>query len=207
MPPLILASASPRRRELLRQIGVRFHCRPVDLCEALRPRESARHYVTRLAQEKALAGLAREDGAAVVLGADTCVTMAEQILTKPVDERDAVAMLMRLSGRRHRVLTAVALAAKGRIEVCCVGTEVEFIELDEARCRHYWRTGEPRDKAGAYGIQGLGAVFVKAIEGSYSAVVGLPLMQTAAMLQRFDIPIWQPDGTLTNQLAEDAEDG
>jgi len=192
MPHLILASASPRRRELLQQIGVPFHVQPVDICEDARPGESAAAYVTRLAKEKAQAGLAIADAAAVVLGADTTVVIDGRILAKPADEEDAVGMLMRLSGRRHQVLTAVALSSAERTEVRCVTTEVEFIELDEARCRQYWCTGEPCDKAGAYGIQGLGAVFVKAIHGSYSAVVGLPLMETAAMLQAFDIPLWQP---------------
>jgi septum formation protein len=191
MPHLILASASPRRRELLEQIGVRFDCRPVDICEDPLPQESAHAYVTRLAKEKALAGLARAGEGAVVLGSDTTVAIDDHILAKPVDEDDAVAMLMRLSGRWHQVLTAVALAGADRVEQCCVVTKVKFIELDESRCRRYWRTGEPCDKAGAYGIQGFGAVFVKAIHGSYSAVVGLPLMETAELLQRFDIPLWQ----------------
>jgi len=193
MPHLILASASPRRRELLQQIGVHFDCCPVDICEAVKSDESAQTYVTRLAKEKALAGLAKAQPGAVVLGSDTTVAIDDHILAKPVDEADAVSMLMTLSGRRHQVLTAVALASEGRVEVCCVATDVEFIELDEARCRRYWQTKEPCDKAGAYGIQGLGAVFVKAIHGSYSAVVGLPLMETAALLQRFDIPVWQPE--------------
>jgi septum formation protein len=193
MPHLILASASPRRRELLEQIGVHSDCRPVDICEDPLQQESAREYVTRLAQEKALAGLEQAGGDSVVLGSDTTVAIDDHILAKPANEDEAVAMLMQLSGRRHQVLTAVALAAEGRVEVCCVGTDVEFIELDETRCRQYWRTGEPCDKAGAYGIQGLGAVFVKSINGSYSAVVGLPLMETAAMLQKFDIPLWQPN--------------
>jgi len=192
MPHLILASASPRRRELLQQIGVPFLVQPVDICEDTQPGESAAAYVTRLAEEKAQAGLAVAGSAAVVLGADTTVVIDDQILVKPADEEEAVRMLMRLSGRRHQVLTAVALASTERTEVRCVTTGVEFIELDEARCRQYWHTGEPCDKAGAYGIQGLGAVFVKAIHGSYSAVVGLPLMETAAMLQAFNIPIWQP---------------
>lgn len=191
MPHLILASASPRRRELLQQIGVPFQVQPVDICEDPQPGESAAAYVTRLAREKAQAGLAAAGSGAVVLGADTTVVIDDQILAKPANEEEAVGMLMRLSGRQHQVLTAVALASAERTEVRCVLTEVEFIELDENLCRRYWRTGEPCDKAGAYGIQGLGAVFVKAIHGSYSAVVGLPLMETAAMLQAFDIPLWQ----------------
>lgn len=191
MPSLILASASPRRRELLEQICVQFECRPVDICEDPLPGEAAHDYVSRLALEKAQAGLALSGGDVVVLGSDTTVAIDDHILAKPADEEEAVAMLMKLSGRQHQVLTGVALVSASGVETCCVATDVEFIELDEALCRQYWRTGEPCDKAGSYGIQGMGAVFVKAIHGSYSAVVGLPLMETARMLQCFDIPVWQ----------------
>ncbi|GAA0689478.1 Maf family protein [Marinobacterium maritimum] len=190
MPELILASASPRRRELLSQIGVPFRCCPVDIDETPQPEEPAQAYVERLALEKAVA-CRQLNPAAVVLGSDTSVVVDGRILGKPVDEADAVRMLMMLSGRRHQVMTAVAVVDEQRQRVETVTTDVAFIELDEARCRAYWRTGEPCDKAGAYGIQGLGAVLVRGIEGSYSAVVGLPLMQTAALLQQFDIPVWQ----------------
>lgn len=191
MPELILASASPRRRELLAQIGVSFRCCPVDIDETPQPEESAQAYVERLALEKAeVCRQLHPD--AVVLGSDTSVVVDGRILGKPVDEADAVRMLMLLSGRQHQVMTAVAVVDEQRQRVETVTTEVAFIELDEARCRAYWRTGEPCDKAGAYGIQGLGAVLVRGIEGSYSAVVGLPLMQAAALLQQFDIPVWQP---------------
>ncbi len=190
MPELILASASPRRRELLSQIGVSFHCCPVDIDETPQPEEPAQAYVERLALEKA-AVCRQLNSEAVVLGSDTSVVVDGQILGKPVDEADAVRMLLLLSGRRHQVMTAVAVVDGERQRVETVITEVMFVELDEARCRDYWRTGEPCDKAGAYGIQGLGAVLVRCIEGSYSAVVGLPLMQTAALLQQFDIPVWQ----------------
>ncbi len=191
MSELILASASPRRRELLSQIGVSFHCCPVDIDETPRPEEPPQRYVERLALEKAQA-CRQQYPEAVVLGSDTSVVVDGQILGKPVDEADAVRMLMRLSGRQHQVMTAVAVVDGERQRIETVTTRVAFIELDEARCRAYWRTGEPCDKAGAYGIQGLGAVLVRGIEGSYSAVVGLPLMQTAALLQQFDIPVWQP---------------
>jgi septum formation protein len=191
MSELILASASPRRRELLTQIGVACRCCPVDIDETPQPDEPARVYVERLALEKARECL-RQNPEAVVLGSDTSVVVDGQILGKPVDEEDAVRMLKLLSGREHQVMTAVAVVDRTRQRVETVTTDVAFIELDEARCRAYWHTGEPCDKAGAYGIQGLGAVLVKGIKGSYSAVVGLPLMQTAALLQQFDIPVWQP---------------
>ncbi|GAA0788115.1 Maf family protein [Marinobacterium sediminicola] len=197
MPELILASASPRRRELLSQIGVEFTCRPVDIDETPLPDEPPRAYVERLALEKARACQQLNPGT-VVLGSDTSVVVDGCILGKPVDEADAVRMLMLLSGRQHQVMTAVALVDDQRQCVETVITDVAFVELDEARCRAYWRTGEPCDKAGAYGIQGLGAVLVRGIEGSYSAVVGLPLMQTAALLQQFDIPIWQQSIIIKN---------
>ncbi len=190
MTDLILASASPRRRELLTQIGVDFVTRPVDLPEILQPGEAPDAFVRRLALEKARAGYAAGDGRCPALGSDTAVVVDEYILGKPVDEAEAVAMLLSLSGRRHRVLTGVALVEASRIESRVVTTVVEFARLSEAQCRRYWASGEPRDKAGAYGIQGLGAVFVTRIEGSYSAVVGLPLAETAELLEGFGVPIW-----------------
>lgn len=190
MPELILASASPRRRELLSQIGARFRSCPVDIDETPLKGESAQAYVERLALEKARACQQRCPDA-VILGSDTSVVVDELILGKPVDEEDAVRMLMKLSGREHHVMTAVAVVDAECQQVETVTTRVRFATLDEARCRAYWYTGEPCDKAGAYGIQGLGAVLVEAIDGSYSSVVGLPLKQVADMLQAFDIPIWQ----------------
>lgn len=194
MPALILASASPRRRELLQQIGVEFGCAPVDIDETPRADERPVDYVARLALEKARACQQRQGGGSVFLGSDTTVTLDDHILGKPENEQDAVRMLMRLSGRRHQVMTAVALVQNGHEQVETVVTEVEFRPLDEALCRAYWRTGEPCDKAGAYGIQGMGAVFVERIEGSYSAVVGLPLMETARLLESFAVPIWHAPG-------------
>lgn len=191
MTDLILASASPRRSELLAQIGVRFETRPVDIPEIVQPGESAEAFVRRLALEKARAGVAVTEGRCPALGSDTAVVIDGRILGKPVNEDDAVAMLLALSGRRHQVLTGVALADGERSATKVVTTEVEFAILDEGQCRRYWATGEPRDKAGAYGIQGFGAVFVNRIEGSYSSVVGLPLAETARLLSRFGIPVWQ----------------
>lgn len=191
MIDLILASASPRRRELLTQIGVRFDSRPVDLPEVALEGETPEQFVRRLALDKARAGFERSGAELPALGADTAVVLADHILGKPADEADALRMLMLLSGRRHQVLTGIALVDHRRSESRVVTTDVEFRLLTEAECRRYWASGEPRDKAGAYGIQGLGAVFVSRIEGSYSAVVGLPLAETAELLAQFEVPIWQ----------------
>ncbi|GGB83701.1 Maf-like protein [Marinobacterium zhoushanense] len=191
MPALVLASASPRRRELLEQIGVPHRVVPVDLCEDPQPGESPEAYVARLAREKAQAGYLAAGADAPALGSDTAVILDGDILGKPRDEADAVNMLMRLSGRRHQVMTAVAVADGERCLYETVITEVSFVLFDESRARAYWASGESADKAGAYGIQGLGAVFVESIDGSYSAVVGLPLAQTAALLKEFNIEVWQ----------------
>lgn len=180
---LLLASASPRRRELLGVLGVQFTVAPADIDEQVAPGESPADYVNRMARCKAATGLARAGGRPVaVLGADTAVVTEQRILGKPDDRDAAIAMLLALSGRKHQVLSAVWLAdaagAAGRLSV----TEVVFraIEPDEAAA--YWDSGEPADKAGGYGIQGLGACFVREIHGSYSGVVGLPLFETAALL-------------------------
>ncbi|CAD5107998.1 Maf family protein [Zestomonas carbonaria] len=195
MATLYLASGSPRRRELLAQIGVPFRTLVLDLDESSLPGETPQAYVERLARAKARAGLAHsKDPEAVVLGADTAVVLDGRILGKPLDRADAQATLEALSGREHQVLTAVALAAPGRCEARVVTSRVEFRPLSAAEIAAYWETGEPRDKAGSYGIQGLAAVFVSALHGSYSAVVGLPLCETAEMLADFGIACWQ-EGT------------
>ncbi|GAB3475371.1 Maf family protein [Azotobacter salinestris] len=190
---LYLASGSPRRRELLMQIGVPFVPLAVTIDETPAPDETPATYVERLARDKAAAGLASliGDRQAVVLGADTTVVLDGRILGKPRDRDEAQAMLQALGGRGHEVLTAVALAAAGRCEARVVRSRVAFrpIAADEAEA--YWTTGEPRDKAGGYAIQGLAAVFVSHLEGSYSAVVGLPLCETAQLLAEFGIPCWQ----------------
>lgn len=194
-PDLILASASPRRRELLAQIGCRFQVCPVDVDETPDPGENPEDYVVRLAVEKARSGAGLRTGTLPVMGADTTVVSPVDPFTplgKPADESDAVAMLMALSGRDHEVLSAVALAAGDNVQWRLSRTRVRFRELSEAECRRYWRTGEPRDKAGAYAIQGLGAVFVEHIAGSYSGVVGLPLAETRELLDLYGIGYWQP---------------
>ncbi|MCP8687889.1 Maf family protein [Marinobacterium sedimentorum] len=190
MTSLILASASPRRSELLTQIGVAFEVCAPHLPEQLLPGEAPQSYVRRLALEKAQAGFEQGGARCPALGSDTAVVCGDEILGKPGDEEDAVRMLLLLSGRRHQVMTGVALVDEHRAEARVVTTEVEFRVLDEAQCRRYWASGEPLDKAGAYAIQGLGAVFVTAINGSYSSVVGLPLAETAQLLTQFGVPLW-----------------
>lgn len=188
-PHLILASASPRRRELLAQIGVSFTTQSADIDETPKPDEEPGNYVERMAIEKART-VAACNPDKLVLGSDTSVICDGVILGKPADQSQAVEMLMRLSGRSHQVMTAVALVAGERQESVRVTTDVWFRCLGHQECASYWTTGEPADKAGSYGIQGLGAVFVERIEGSYSAVVGLPLSETAILLTEFGVPIW-----------------
>lgn len=193
MASLYLASGSPRRRELLAQIGVPFVTLNAAIDESALPAEPAHGYVERLALEKARAGLASlaDNTDAVVLGADTAVVLDGQILGKPQTRSEALAMLAALSGREHQVLTAVALASRTRSAVQVVTSRVTFRPLRPGEAEAYWATGEPCDKAGSYGIQGLAAVFVSQLQGSYSAVVGLPLCETAQMLNEFAIPCWQ----------------
>jgi septum formation protein len=206
MARLFLASGSPRRRELLTQIGVPFTTLLTSIDETPRLDESPLEYVRRLAQGKAQAGLAAlaDCADAVVLGADTSVILAGQILGKPLDHADAQAMLGALSGTTHEVLTAVALASVGRCEVRTVSSQVRFRPLSRDEIDAYWHSGEPLDKAGSYAIQGLGAVFVSHLEGSFSAVVGLPVCETAALLADFGIPCWQrPDPTSISEAAHE----
>lgn len=193
MSQLYLASSSPRRRELLTQIGLPFHIVPASIDETPEAGESAVAYVERLARGKALAGLhfLAQRADVCVLGADTAVVLDGRILGKPVDRADALAMLQALSGREHEVLTAVAVANRDRCEARVVSSRVMFRTVSMEEAERYWETGEPQDKAGGYAIQGLAAVFVSRVEGSYSAVVGLPLCETAALLADFSIACWQ----------------
>jgi septum formation protein len=189
-----LASASPRRRQLLSQIGVPFQVLSVDVDESIAAGEAAEHYVLRVAEAKAVAGLARREAArrpqGPVLGADTAVVAAGAILGKPADCADAERMLGLLSAGTHEVLTAVALAVDGGVMSRLSRSEVTFREITRAEARDYWNTGESRDKAGGYAIQGYGAVFVSALRGSYSGVMGLPLYETAQMLRSAGVPCW-----------------
>lgn len=184
---LLLASASPRRRELLAQIGVHFVLREHAVDEQPRVDEQAEPYVIRMAQEKA-ADVAGSHPGDFVLGADTAVICAGEILGKPRDEQDALAMLGRLSGRTHQVLSAVSLCRDQEQQTRVSRSDVRFRRISDAEMRAYWRSGEPADKAGAYAIQGLGAVFVESLQGSYSGVMGLPLFETAQLLRHFSLP-------------------
>lgn len=191
MRRLILASSSPRRQELLTQIGVSFSVQVPAIDETPLAGEAPPAYVQRMAEEKARAVLAQQTDDVCVLAADTSVIVDGLILGKPADAADAKAMLLRLSGREHQVLSAIAVADQSRLNSHVVSCKVTFRTLTDAEIDAYWLTGEPRDKAGSYAIQGLGAVFVQAIHGSYSAVVGLPLAETAALLGEFAIACWQ----------------
>jgi septum formation protein len=188
---LVLASASPRRQELLRNAGISFIVQPADIDETPRAREAAREYAERLAREKALA-VWRSRPQDVVLGADTVVVVEEEILGKPADAADAVRMLRLLSGRVHRVITAVCVVeavASGQLPVVSavrIASETTLVtmnELSEEEIREYVATGEPMDKAGAYAIQGMAARWIPHIEGDYSNVVGLPVALVYRMLR------------------------
>ncbi len=187
---LALASQSPRRRELLSQIGVAYRVVSVDVPEFPVDGESPEDYVIRLAEEKARAG-ALECSHVPVLGADTIVVHRGAILEKPKDRDDGLRMLRLLSGNRHQVYSAVSICFNGRQSTQLVVTDVDFRPLTDDEIQRYWDTGEPQDKAGCYAIQGLAAVFVENINGSYSGVVGLPLAETRALLAEFDVPWWQ----------------
>ena len=186
-----LASSSPRRGELLAQIGVIHERLPVDVDETARSGESARRFVERLAREKAEAGLDRRPAgdARPVIGSDTALELDGEILGKPRDRADFEAMFSRLSGRSHRVFTGVTVADGRHAEVRVNETRVGFRPVAIHEMRAYWASGGPEDKAGGYAIQGRGAVFVADIRGSYSGVMGLPLFETAALLERFGIKV------------------
>jgi septum formation protein len=186
-PMLFLASRSPRRSELLRQLGYHFDVLDVDVPEQREPGEPAADYVSRVAREKAGAGLLQVMTLpdAIVLGADTEVVLDDEVFGKPADAADAARMLHRLSGRAHRVLSVVWAVSAGREEhAVCVST-VEFAVVSEAEIAAYVATGEPSGKAGAYAIQGRAAAFIRHLAGSYSGVMGLPLHETARLLQQF----------------------
>ncbi len=181
---IVLASASPRRRELLQQIGVRCRALPVDIDESPLADEAPTDYVSRLAREKAeaAASLLGDENALPVLGADTIVELQGELLGKPADSAQAVEMLTRLSGTTHQVHTAVAVVCHGATHQRLQSSRVSFAALTEAQIRAYVDTGEPLDKAGAYGIQGAAAAFICHLEGSFSSVMGLPLFETAELL-------------------------
>ena len=200
-PRIYLASRSPRRRELLTQIGIRFDLLlfrsgardDAEVSEDWLPDETPEAYVQRVARIKAAFGAdllaSRKVVPRPVLAADTTLDLDGEIIGKPKDEVDAAAILTRLSGRNHRVLTAIAMARDQRIEHRLSIREVRFRPLGAEEIRRYVQSGEPMDKAGAYGIQGRAAVFVEAIHGSHSGIVGLPLCETALLLREFGYPL------------------
>jgi len=181
---LYLASQSPRRAELLTQLQVPFQTLSSEVDETVNPDEDAYSYVRRLAIAKAQAGWRLSNGQLPVLGSDTSVVFEQEILGKPKNKADCHRMLQLLSGKTHKVMTAVALVHKQGIESVVVTTDVSFKQLTDTEIDWYWHTGEPQDKAGSYGIQGLGGQFVTQIRGSYSAVVGLPLYETSELLKK-----------------------
>lgn len=183
-PPLQLASGSPRRRELLAQLGIAFAVLPAPAVdETPRPGEDPAALVQRLARAKAAAGLRVAPPGARVLGADTEVALDGRVFGKPHDEAAGVAMLLELAGRTHQVLSAVALAGADGTVVALSVSQVSFRPIDAAEARAYWASGEPADKAGGYAIQGRGAAFVERLAGSYTGVVGLPVFETLALLR------------------------
>jgi septum formation protein len=191
-----LASASPRRHQLLKQIGVPFQVLNVTIDESVGAGENPLAYVARVASAKAGAGFRQSEGrgssARPVLAADTAVVIDGEILGKPIDGEDAQRMLRLLSGSTHEVLTAVALATQSGLASRLSRSEVTFRAIGAAEARDYWDTAEPRDKAGGYAIQGYGAVFVSGLRGSYSGVMGLPLYETAQLLRSAGVAFWHP---------------
>lgn len=183
---IILASASPRRAELLAQIGVDFEQQHADIDESLLPNEQARDYVSRLAIEKAeaVSKLSGITAGSPVLGADTSVVVDGEILGKPTDYEHFHAMMVKLSKNNHQVMTAIALIRDDGEQMAALSvSDVSFRHLQESEIEAYWQSGEPHDKAGGYAVQGLGAIFIENLVGSYSGVMGLPLFETARLLQ------------------------
>jgi septum formation protein len=195
MKQLILASQSPRRKELLSQLGYQFITLAADIDETVQVNEDAYDYVTRLANEKAQAIFAtlpyERQVDSIVIGSDTSVVIENEILGKPADEAECIAMLQRLENKQHQVLTAVAVISHNQqceTIATLVETQVQFKPLSLGEIKRYWSTGEPCDKAGSYAIQGIGGQFVTTINGSYSAVVGLPLYETVELLNQAGLP-------------------
>ncbi|MBJ3814900.1 septum formation inhibitor Maf [Shimwellia pseudoproteus] len=186
MTMLYLASGSPRRQELLSLMGIQFERIVPGIEEQRQAGETPEQYVQRLARDKARAGVVMAPRDLPVLGADTIVILNGEVLEKPRDPEHAARMLGQLSGQTHQVMTAVAIADRQQVLHCLVTTAVTFCRLSAEDIHHYVASGEPLDKAGAYGIQGAGGCFVREIHGSYHAVVGLPLVETRELLRQFD---------------------
>ena len=183
---VVLASASPRRRQLLDLIGIAHEVRPVNIDETPRPREAPRRHAERLAREKATT-IATRDADLVTIGADTVVVINRKVLGKPRDEAEAIEMLSQLGGREHTVITAVAVARGKKLRSSVEEVQVRLRHLRDEEIAAYVATGEPMDKAGAYGIQGYGATIVERIEGDYFAVMGLPLVRLVSLLRDLGI--------------------
>lgn len=192
MKQLILASQSPRRKNLLAQLGYQFTTMSADIDESVQSNEQPKDYVVRLAKEKAntiFSALSmQQQSNIIVLGADTSVVIDGDILGKPTDEADCISTLLRLSNKQHQVLTAIAAISADQVISTLVETQVQFKTLTIEEIKEYWRTEEPCDKAGSYAIQGIGGQFVTTINGSYSAVVGLPLYETVQLLAQVGLP-------------------
>lgn len=186
--PIILASASPRRAQLLAQIRIPFETVPSEVDESIHSGELPEDYVCRMARSKVTAG---SRVGRITLAADTIVATEGRVLGKPADRGEAIAMLLALSAREHEVHTAVAVSDGDRLFVDLVTTRVRFRDISAQEAQRYWESGEPADKAGGYGIQGIGGIFATSIEGSYSAVVGLPLAQTERLLARMGVDTWR----------------
>ena len=186
--PIILASASPRRQELLKQICISCEVMPSQIDEHVHEDEHPLNYVRRIAAEKAMAITPQAPGR-LVLGADTAVVRDSQIFGKPADHDDFIDMFSQLSGQSHQVISAVCLMRGQDGSIMVSVSDVEFREIGEQEMQDYWASGEPRDKAGGYGIQGLGAMFIKKISGSYSGIMGLPLFETAELLREAGVPL------------------
>lgn len=181
-PPIVLASQSPRRAELLGRLGLDFEVRPAHIDESYVDHEMPAAHAERLAREKATA-IGNPD--ALTIGSDTIVVLGRDVLGKPRDEEGAVEMLLRLGGREHEVFTGIAVAYGGRVESALERVRVRFRPLDRRACQEYVATGEPMDKAGAYGIQGFGSALVEGITGDYFAVMGLPVAAMLGLIERF----------------------
>ena len=187
MDSIILASASPRRRELLDQIGVRYDVKAVDVDESALPDENAVDLVVRLACLKAETAYQRFQAKVPVLGSDTLGLLNGEILTKPTNFQHASDMLTKMSGTTHEILSAVAVCYQGKTDWRLSRSQVSFRTLSTQDIKRYWDSGEPQDKAGAYAIQGLGAVFIQEIKGSYSGIMGLPLKETWELLNEYGV--------------------
>lgn len=183
-PPLVLASQSPRRAELIGRLGLTFETLPADIDETYLHHETPSQHAERLAREKALS-IAANRRDALVVGSDTIVVIDGEVLGKPRDRAHAIQMLTRLSDREHEVCTGVAVAHGGKVESALERVRVRFRPLDPRACEEYVATGEPMDKAGAYGIQGFGSALVEGIEGDYFAVMGLPVVRMLELIERF----------------------